>query len=212
MKILLAVCLSVVSLNLTYSQKNEIKTLNKIKSDLIEKKNKISDSIKKIDIRLNFLENKKDEINAENRNYTKTFTRSKAKVKNKPEIFGDVIGFIPKGTEIKVFDYFDTYWLIEKDSIKGYTSEMYLKNNLEMNKIKEKHDKNEILEKYGESIANKIFNHRIWIGMTKDMAKLSIGTPIDINRSTGSWGISEQWIYKNKYLYFENGELTSWQD
>lgn len=50
------------------------------------------------------------------------------------------------------------------------------------------------------------------LGMTKDQAISQFGYPNDINRSVGSWGIHEQWVYGiNFYLYFENGILTSWQ-
>ena len=48
--------------------------------------------------------------------------------------------------------------------------------------------------------------------MTTDMTRLSIGHPKDINRTTGAWGVHEQWVYNKRYLYFENGILTSWQD
>ena len=38
--------------------------------------------------------------------------------------------------------------------------------------------------------------------------------PEDKNRSVGSWGIHEQWVYRSYdlYVYFENGILTSWQN
>lgn len=54
-------------------------------------------------------------------------------------------------------------------------------------------------------------------GMTKEQILAGKGNPTRINRSVGSWGIHEQWIYgryiNNRiYLYFENGILTSWQD
>jgi hypothetical protein len=48
--------------------------------------------------------------------------------------------------------------------------------------------------------------------MTDDMARKSWGAPSDINRTVGSWGVHEQWIYGDTYLYFENGILKSWQD
>jgi len=68
--------------------------------------------------------------------------------------------------------------------------------------------------KYGTEIANKILDGRIWLGMTDAMAKDSWGQPNENNRTVGSWGVHEQWVYsrKNTYLYFENGILTSWQD
>ena len=48
--------------------------------------------------------------------------------------------------------------------------------------------------------------------MTDEMAVVALGSPKDINRSVGSWGTHEQWVYDGEYLYFENGKLTSWQD
>jgi hypothetical protein len=80
---------------------------------------------------------------------------------------------------------------------------------------KEKEDKiylNKLVKKYGYSNAKNIFAKKIWIGMTKDMAILSWGNPETINRSVGSWGVHEQWVYGDAYLYFENGVLTSWQN
>lgn len=62
-----------------------------------------------------------------------------------------------------------------------------------------------------------IKNQVVKIGMTSDMVWLSWGIPYDINKSTGSWGVSEQWIYgsdilNRTYLYFDNGILTAIQD
>lgn len=55
------------------------------------------------------------------------------------------------------------------------------------------------------------------LGMTSDQVRLSRGRPSDVNRSVGSWGVHEQWVYrktnlKNEYVYLENGVVTSWQD
>ncbi|WP_243374601.1 hypothetical protein [Geotalea sp. SG265] len=69
------------------------------------------------------------------------------------------------------------------------------------------------LKKLGKKSLNAIANGKIFIGMTKDEAVASWGKPQDINRSAGSWGINEQWVYGDRtYLYFKNGRLTSWQD
>jgi len=62
-----------------------------------------------------------------------------------------------------------------------------------------------------------ILRGAIMLGMTKEMVVASWGYPNDINRTVGSWGVNEQWIYGTdirftKYLYFENGILVSWQD
>lgn len=60
---------------------------------------------------------------------------------------------------------------------------------------------------------------RLALGMTAEMALASWGKPSDINRSVGSRGVNEQWVYRaliapysTRYIYFENGVLTSWQE
>lgn len=75
----------------------------------------------------------------------------------------------------------------------------------------------DLKKKWGKrfwEILKAIRANRLLFGMTKEQAKLSVGTPYDINRSVGSWGIHEQWVYRNRglYLYFEDGKLTSWQE
>lgn len=57
---------------------------------------------------------------------------------------------------------------------------------------------------------------KIKIGMNKEEVELSLGKPRDINRTVNAYSVSEQWIYGSlgsaRYLYFENGILTTWQD
>lgn len=52
------------------------------------------------------------------------------------------------------------------------------------------------------------------IGMTKnEVLNSTWGEPEDINRTTTRYGTSEQWCYNgNKYIYFEDGIVTSIQD
>ena len=71
-----------------------------------------------------------------------------------------------------------------------------------------------IMSKYGctQDMAECILHHRVAIGMTRDMARASVGKPRKINRSVGSWGVREQWCYNGGYLYFDDGVLTSWQN
>lgn len=71
-----------------------------------------------------------------------------------------------------------------------------------------------------ESIKNCILNEEIKIGITKEQVLLSLGNPADIHRTVSSAGVNEQWVYGDvtafsnsmRYLYFENGVLTSWQE
>ncbi|PKG41466.1 hypothetical protein, partial [Psychroflexus sp. MES1-P1E] len=69
----------------------------------------------------------------------------------------------------------------------------------------------QLLEKYGKETYNKLKKGLYWKGMTKKMALISLGSPNDINKTVGSWGVHEQWVYKNLYLYFESNKLTSYQ-
>lgn len=71
--------------------------------------------------------------------------------------------------------------------------------------------------KWSKNTWDRMENDCYWIGMTCDMAIMSMGRPNKVNRSVGSWGVDEQWVYEgynydNTYLYFRNGKLTSWQD
>lgn len=52
------------------------------------------------------------------------------------------------------------------------------------------------------------------IGMTKTEVENSTwGKPKDINKTTTKYGTREQWVYKGyKYIYFENGVVTSIQE
>lgn len=51
------------------------------------------------------------------------------------------------------------------------------------------------------------------IGMSQqDVVDSNWGRPKDINRTTGSYGTHEQWVYDGGYLYFENGTLKTIQN
>ena len=63
-----------------------------------------------------------------------------------------------------------------------------------------------------QKIADAIKGQRVALGMTADQVILSWGKPEDVNRSVGSWGIHEQWVYGEQYVYLENGKVTSFQD
>ncbi|MBU1091802.1 DUF2845 domain-containing protein [Patescibacteria group bacterium] len=70
---------------------------------------------------------------------------------------------------------------------------------------------------WSESIRSKVLRGEVGIGMTKSQVKASWGEPDDINRTAGSWGVNEQWVYDRgnfnvQYIYFKNNVVTSWQD
>jgi vacuolar-type H+-ATPase subunit I/STV1 len=69
-----------------------------------------------------------------------------------------------------------------------------------------------LIAKYGNSIGDKLSRKEIWLGMAKELVRESRGEPSKVNRSIGSWGEHEQWVYPNANLYIRNGILSSWQD
>ncbi|WP_287372291.1 hypothetical protein [Prosthecochloris sp.] len=62
-----------------------------------------------------------------------------------------------------------------------------------------------------QKVRRAIERQEVTMGMTKKEAVLSWGEPEKVNKSVGSWGVREQWVYGYNYLYFKNGKLTSWQ-
>lgn len=64
-----------------------------------------------------------------------------------------------------------------------------------------------------EKVKKLVEEGKIALGMNKQEVIASIGRPNDINKTVGIWGVHEQWIYGDRrYLYFENGILTAWQE
>lgn len=77
----------------------------------------------------------------------------------------------------------------------------------------EREHKASLYRKYGKQTAGLILAGKVRIGMTREMCREAWGSPDDINRSSGSWGVHEQWVYGlGSYLYFENGILSSIQN
>lgn len=134
-----------------------------------------------------------------------------------------ILDTIPPNTALLTYELKKNYYLVHFDTLVGFvfsqdveSPEEYAKRIKKVKNRKEQQDKRkmEIIRKYGEEIAEKLFNGYYWLGVTDKMARVSLGMPNDVNRTVGSWGTHEQWIYDKYeiYLYFENGKLTSYQD
>jgi len=65
-----------------------------------------------------------------------------------------------------------------------------------------------IRDKYAQGIRG----GEVRLGYTPDELRCARGTPRDINRSVGRYGVREQWVYRAQNFYFEDGVLSSWQD
>ena len=74
----------------------------------------------------------------------------------------------------------------------------------------------ERLEKFKKAYGNwahTIAMRDVVIGMTCEMCIASWGKPNNINTTTNTYGVREQWVYGNsRYLYFDDGVLTTIQD
>ena len=66
-----------------------------------------------------------------------------------------------------------------------------------------------IMEKYScdEYTARMIQKHQVQIGMTARQCEAAWGRPRDINRTTGSWGVHEQWCYDGVFATSQSCKL-----
>jgi hypothetical protein len=99
--------------------------------------------------------------------------------------------------------------LIKEENSTKEKLQMEIARKNALQRLKDKKDN--LYSKYGKEIADKLLNKFYWIGMTTEMAEISLGSPRNKNKSVGRWGVNEQWVYYSTYLYFENGKLTSYQ-
>lgn len=70
---------------------------------------------------------------------------------------------------------------------------------------------NDCIKKYGAKFGSDVAEGKVEIGMNKNMVRDAWGSPDNVNVTEGSFGRHEQWVYKDRYLYFQNGKLTSMQ-
>jgi hypothetical protein len=64
--------------------------------------------------------------------------------------------------------------------------------------------------KYGTSMAARLYAGKIWKGMNSEMIKDSWGNALKITREITGNIIKEEWLYKTTWLYLENNTLVDW--
>ena len=217
---------------------NHLDSLIKVSQNIKTKIVLLNDSLKRIDSEILKLKSQQLLFIASG-NELITYCTGKGNLKFNPISISDIICAVPAGTKLIIKDYSSQYFGVRMDTLYGYIHEMWIEKNDQINefvKLKEKeetdrkdlarqkqilemekvHEEDEkyYIKRYGEATYIKIVMHKYWIGMTSDMALLSLGYPDKINRSVGSWGVHEQWIYNSKelYLFFENEILNSYQE
>lgn len=67
-----------------------------------------------------------------------------------------------------------------------------------------------LTNKYGPNVASRLYEGKIWKGMTAEMVKDSWGNPRKINRVISGNNIKEEWFYNNTWLYIQNERLLEW--
>ena len=223
----------ILTSSIVLSQNIEISILENLKKELSAEIIVLNDSIKKIELQINAIKSK--EIQQMISDSTlRAIARKNARLKNKDY---EQISALIEDKEIIILDYGDDYFSVCIDSICGIMHEVWINKNDKIRKfIKAKDDEQKALKKlvreqkykkeedelaalenkykkkYGEKFYNKLKEGKFWIGMTKEMAIIALGEPDDINKTVGSWGVHEQWIYNKLYIYFKNGKLTSYQN
>ena len=213
-----------------------IDKLENSKKEILSKMNLSKDSIRKIDLIINRLQFENFQKITSDSTVVAVAIKN-GKIKKTPDVMGEVILTLEEDKKIIIKDYHNDYFSVCTDSICGYMSYNWIRGNeLELSKFirtkklrdsevertkyeirkKEKIEEDALIEKvylkkYGKVVYDKLQQGYYWIGMTDEMALISLSNPIDINRSVGSWGVHEQWVYNGLYLYFEDGELKSYQ-
>lgn len=110
----------------------------------------------------------------------------------------------------------------DKQAIKKLRAlSLFLGKFLTLRQYSEEIEKNkkkniDLVKKYGKHYASLIEDEEIEIGMTAQMCREALGAPNDINRTTTSGAVLEQWIYDNvyyyHYVYIKNGKVIGFQD
>ncbi|MDB5125176.1 MAG: hypothetical protein JWP94_3305 [Mucilaginibacter sp.] len=132
-----------------------------------------------------------------------------AKIRNKPEPIGDVVGYINKGDTVLVATYKAGYWNVKCGKVSGFVSEAYFPVTSDIESIRNS-DPN--------TIPTYQWPLTVRLGITKAELVHIIGVWSSKNTTTyGDNQIDEQLIYnvegeKTKYYYFTNDKLTSIQD
>lgn len=76
-------------------------------------------------------------IVSENHEPINVMTHSEAKIKDKPDVFGNIIGYIPKSTMVQIVGKEKEYWKVFYNGKLGYSHEMYFNETYETFIIKE---------------------------------------------------------------------------
>lgn len=161
-----------------------------------------------------------------------TFTKNNSILYSKPEDDAYTDEVIPSMTDIIITEQLNGYYKVYaygylrkfdvnlneelelfNQGLNKKARRLYFDDLERTKKIAEETRIKYIIKKYGKKDGQRILDGKVWIGMTKEQALDSWGSPEDINRTITSDITHEQWVYPyGTYLYFDNGKLTGIQD
>ena len=195
----------------------------------------LNDSISLIDKRIGIL-NSKIALSQTNNVKINAVIRKGGRVKDAPNPVGSDLYITQADKQVFIVDYTDEYFKVCSDEGCGFINSVWIQPSEEVNQYvankktieraiiaenadrlnkqkiaADKKKEQSLINKLGLKTYNSLREGNFWLGMTDEMARIAFGDPNEINQTVGSWGKHEQWVYKNIYLYFENGKLTSYQ-
>ncbi len=159
---------------------------------------------------------------------SKAVTRSSCRLYADKDNMSSVIKYLPQGAELELLSLEDDYFKVSVDSLTGFvlTSKVYplndegeivMEESVAVNETQEEvtvftpQERYAYLESvYGQKTGLALFEHKIWKGISRQMAQDSWGEPAKINRSVRNVIIQEQWIFSRSWLFFENDKLIRW--
>ena len=155
----------------------------------------------------------------------------KAITKEAVRLFADkddamsVIMIVPKGSVVEILGLDSLYFNVRFEGSEGFvksdgldldseiavTSAENLPAAVPVAQTEQPSDRYQMLVmKYGEDIGKRLYQNKVWKGITAEMATDSWGNPKQLNRMYVDQNTDEEWIYSKKYLYFRNGILINW--
>lgn len=163
-----------------------------------------------------------------------------ATLKSASRLFSDkndltsVLLIIPSGDTVRVLDYDDTFLHVLYEEYEGFIMTRHATLNkpqikpsvtgvkdkpVSVSEIPRQVQQRQQVEgsrysyltnKYGPNVASRLYEGKIWKGMTAEMVKDSWGNPRKINRVISGNNTKEEWIYSNTWLYIQNDRLLEW--
>jgi hypothetical protein len=153
-----------------------------------------------------------------------------------PTLLSERLGVVDPGNTVVVtgFKAVERFYQVQFKGVTGYIEERGLKRNEALDRLVEEAVRVRETERpkagpvkpgtvneaaklkvltilYGEKIAIRIMQKKVWRGMTKEMVLQSIGEPKSVKRTAFSNVIKEQWEYSDgTLLFFDNDTLMAY--